>query len=125
MAQAKFAFIKLIVGDLAAQQRFYEQAFGFTEQGRFETADFDEVILGQDGVDVTLMLLCYTDGRPLPDARAHGPTGFATDDIEAAHAACLAAGATAKGPVLVVEGGIKVALLDDPEGHEIELCQFG
>jgi len=125
MAQAKFAFIKLIVGDLAAQQRFYEQAFGFTEQGRFETADFDEVILGQDGVDVTLMLLCYTDGRPLPDARAHGPTGFATDDIEAAHAACLAAGATAKGPVLVVEGGVKVALLDDPEGHEIELCQFG
>lgn len=125
MVQAKFAFIKLIVGDLAGEQRFYEQAFGFTERGRFETAAFDEVILGQDGVDVTLMLLCYTDGRPLPDARAHGPTGFATDDIEAAHAACVAAGATAKGPVLVVEGGVKVALLDDPEGHEIELCQFG
>src|SRR5690606_13454835 len=118
-------FIKLIVGDLVAEQRFYEQAFGFAERGRFETADFDEVILGQDGVDVTLMLLRYTDGRPRPDARAHGPTGFATDDIEAAHAACVVAGAAPKGPVLVVEGGIRVALLDDPEGHEIELCQFG
>lgn len=125
MAQAKFAFIKLIVGDLGAQQRFYEQAFGFAEQGRFETADFDEVILGQAGTDVTLMLLCYTDGRPLPDARAHGPTGFATDDMAASHAACVAAGARAKGPVIVVEGGIQVAFLEDPEGHEIELCQFG
>jgi predicted enzyme related to lactoylglutathione lyase len=72
-----------------------------------------------------IVLQCYTDGREIPDARAHGPAGFATDDMDATHAAVVAAGATPKGPVIVVEGGIKVAFLNDPEGHEIELCQFG
>ena len=125
MSQAKLSFFKLIVRDLERAQSFYERAFGFTLQDRFDTPDFNEVILRQEGTDVMIVLLCYSDGRDIPDARAHGPAGFATDDMDATHAAVVAAGATPKGPVIVVEGGIKVAFLNDPEGHEIELCQFG
>jgi lactoylglutathione lyase len=125
VSQAKLSFFKLIVHDLEKEQSFYEQAFGFTVQDRFVTDDFNEVILRQEGTDVMIVLQCYTDGREIPDARAHGPAGFATDDMDATHATVVAAGATPKGPVIVVEGGIKVAFLNDPEGHEIELCQFG
>jgi len=125
VSQAKLSFFKLIVRDLERAQSFYERAFGFTLQDRFDTPDFNEVILRQEGTDVMIVLLCYSDGRDIPDARAHGPAGFATDDMDATHAAVVAAGATPKGPVIVVEGGIKVAFLNDPEGHEIELCQFG
>jgi catechol 2,3-dioxygenase-like lactoylglutathione lyase family enzyme len=124
MAQAKLAFFKLIVRDLERMRAFYCGALGFAEQTAFDTPDFRESILRQDGTDVTLILLCYKDGRTLPDAAVHGPTGFLTEAIEATHAALIAAGARAKGPVMEVEGGIKVAFLDDPEGHEIELCQF-
>ncbi len=125
MSHAKLRFFKLIVHDLTRMQSFYERAFGFVLQDRFDTPDFNEAILRQEGTEMSLILLSFTNGRTIPDPTAHGPTGFVTEDIEAAHASAVAAGATPKGPVMEVEGGIKVAFLDDPEGHEIELCQFG
>jgi lactoylglutathione lyase len=92
--------------------------------GFFDTPDFLEAILSQPGADFQMMLLQYKDGRDISEALRHGPTGFFTDQIEAVHARLVAEGAVDKGGVIVVEGGIKVALLDDPEGHEIELCQM-
>lgn len=124
MADAKLAFFKLIVRDLGTARHFYEQALGFAVKDVFDTPEFGEVILTQGDGGTSLILFAWKDGRDTPDARGHGPTGFVCADIEAAHAALVAAGATPKGPVLAVEGGIRVAFLDDPEGHEIELCQF-
>ena len=124
MSPAKLSFFKLIVRDLETSQRFYEQAFGFTVSDRFDTPEFGEVILAQEDAGLSLILLSYKDGRALPDAASHGPTGFLTGEIEATHAAIVAAGGTPKGPILAIEGGVKVAFLADPEGHEIELCQF-
>jgi lactoylglutathione lyase len=124
VTQAKLSFFKLIVSDLESLRSFYVAALGFEETMLYDTPAFRESILCQPGGAVSLILLAYKDGRALPDARAHGPAGFACDDLAAAHAALVAAGAKAKGPVLEVEGGIAVAFLEDPEGHEIELCQF-
>jgi lactoylglutathione lyase len=121
----RIAFLKLIVSDLAASARFYAAALGFSEQMRFNTADFEEVVLIQEDVAFQLMLLRWHDGRQAGGARLHGPTGFICDDIVAAIARCVAAGAIDKSGVIELDGGVKVALLDDPEGHEIELVQFG
>jgi lactoylglutathione lyase len=44
-------------------------------------------------------------------------------DIEASHARAVAAGAKDSGRVFAV-GPVKVALLEAPEGHEIELVQL-
>jgi len=121
---AKLAFVKLIVRDLDVSRRFYEQALGFAVRDAFDTGDFGELILAQPETDVSLILLAFRDGRPIPDGRRHGPAGFLTDDIAASHAHLLACGATAKDPIVTVDGGIKVAFLHDPDGHPIELCQF-
>lgn len=124
MPDAKLSFLKLIVRDLERTRRFYERTLGFAQVGFFDTPDFLEAILSQPGADFQMMLLQYKDGRDISEALRHGPTGFFTDQIEAVHARLVAEGAVDKGGVIVVEGGIKVALLDDPEGHEIELCQM-
>jgi predicted enzyme related to lactoylglutathione lyase len=123
MTAARLSFFKLLVRDLATTQRFYETALGFSVHDRFDTPDFEEVLLRQKGSDLMLVLLHYTDGRAIPAADNHGPTGFVTDDITATHAALVKAGGKPKGAVIEVEG-IKVAFLDDPDGHEIELVQF-
>ncbi|MBN8832614.1 MAG: VOC family protein [Sphingomonadales bacterium] len=124
MPEAKLSFFKLIVRDLEGARRFYERTLGFAQVGFFDTPDFVEAILSQPGADFQMMLLQYKDGRDISQAVGHGPTGFFTDAIEAVHDRLVAEGAVAKSGVIVVGDGIKVALLDDPEGHEIELCQM-
>ena len=124
MPVAKFGFFKLIVRDLARSRRFYEQSFGFEQAGFFDTSEFQEAVMHQPGTDVNIMLLAYKDGRDISAAIGHGPTGFFTDDIETAHDRLIAEGAIAKSGIFVVEDTIKVAFLDDPDGHELELCQM-
>lgn len=124
MTGTKLSFFKIFVHDLESSRSFYERSLDFAQVGYFDTPDFRESIMQQPGTDVTMMLLAWKDGRDISGAIRHGPTGFFTDDIEAAHARLVAEGAVAKGGIITVEGGIKVALLDDPEGHELELCQM-
>jgi lactoylglutathione lyase len=124
MPIAKLSFFKVFVRDLPSAQSFYERSLGFVQEGYFDTPDFLESVMRQPDTDVSMMLLAYKDGRDISAAIKHGPTGFFTDDIEAAHDRLVAEGATAKGGIIVVGEGIKIALLDDPEGHEIELCQM-
>ena len=124
MPIAKLSFFKVIVRDLEIARSFYERSLGFEQVGYFDTPDFLESIMQQPGADVTMMLLAYKDGCDISDAIRHGPTGFFTDDIEAAHARLIAEGATQKSGIIVVGDNIRIALLDDPDGHELELCQM-
>ena len=124
MTVAKFSFFKLIVRDLEIAQSFYERALGFVKEDYFDTPDFLEAVMRQPGTGFAMMLLAYKDGRDISAAIGHGPTGFFTEDIEAAYARLVAAGAIDKTGIFEVEGGIRIALLDDPDGHEIEICQM-
>lgn len=123
MGHPRLAFMKLIVDNLPRMQEFYERAFGFRQTNAFNTPDFDEVMLAQDGNEFLLLLLAYKDGRRSPDAGAHGPTGFVCTDLQATVDNALGEGATLKlGPLDV--GPTRVAFVADPEGHEIEIIQF-
>lgn len=124
MPVAKLSFFKLIVRDLEKARSFYERSLGFEQIGYFDTATFLESIMQQPGTEMSMMLLAYKDRRDIAAAIGHGPTGFFTDDIEAAHAKLVAEGAVEKGGIIVVGDNIRIALLDDPDGHEIELCQM-
>ncbi|MBT2188200.1 VOC family protein [Sphingobium nicotianae] len=124
MPVAKLSFFKVIVRDLEKAKRFYERSLSFVQEDFFDTPDFLEAVMRQPGTDFAMMLLAYKDGRDISAAIRHGPTGFFTDDIEAAHTRLVAEGAIAKSGIIVVGAGIRIALLDDPEGHEIELCQM-
>jgi lactoylglutathione lyase len=55
--------------------------------------------------------------------KGHGPVGLVTDDIAALFAKAVAAGATPTVPVFDA-GGVQVAILLSPQGHEVELVQL-
>jgi len=122
---AQLAFLKLNVPAMAPALAFWRDAFGFVETGRYDLPQFLETILalpGQADSGPQLMLLEPRPARDVAVGPGHGPVGLVVDDIHASFAHALAAGATA---MMAPEdvGGVIVALLASPQGHEIELVQ--
>ena len=120
---ARFNFVKIVVRDIAAMERFYAEGLGFTVQDRITTADFEEVMLAQKTGAFTLVLYHHTDKRDLDLGNAWGPLGFIVRDCSATHAELIAAGASeARAPATF--GAMTVSFVCDPEGHQIELLQL-
>ena len=121
-APLTLSFLKFTVSDLPTMQAFYEKAFGMRQQKRLDGPANTEVILTTDkGLD--LALVHYKDDRAIILGNANGPIGFYLKDVDDAYARAMAAGATTRvaprsGP------GSRVALVVDPEGHEIELLHL-
>lgn len=116
------SFLKFNVSDLPAMQAFYEKAFGMTQQKRLDSPGFTEVILtGPRGLDLALVF--YKDKRKLTLGDANGPIGFYLQDVDAAYAKAIAAGAVSRSAPRS-GAGARFALVADPEGHEIELLHL-
>jgi len=121
----RLSFFKLNTADMEAALEFYRAAFGFTVIMTFDEPDFLEHILGLPGQESgpNLLLVQYKDGRDVTPGPGHGPVGFDTSDITAAFDRAISNGAKCLVPIFET-GGVKVAILADPEGHEIELVQL-
>ena len=120
---ARFSFVKIIVRDIAAMERFYTESLGFTVQDRISAKEFDEVMLAQKEGAFTLVLYHHTDKRALDLGNGWGPLGFIVRDCAATHAALIAKGASeARAPTKF--GAMTVSFVSDPEGHQIELLQL-
>ena len=118
----RLSFLKFTVSDLPAMQTFYEKAFGMTQQKRLDNPGSTEVILNSSG-GMDLALVFYKDGRKLALGNANGPIGFYLQDVDSVYARAMAAGATSRtGPR--TGGGARVAIVADPEGHDIELLHL-
>ena len=101
----KLSFFKLNVPDMDAALEFYGKVFGFSI------------------TQTNLLLVAYKDGRDVSVGPGHGPVGLVTDDIEALCARAVEAGANPIVPVFDM-GPVKVGIVLDPWGHELELLQF-
>ena len=123
MTHAKLAFFKLIVKDIERMKAFYEEAFDFRQVDAFDTPEFEESMLRQGDDPFMFLLLRYKSGGPPGDLTVHGPTGFVSENVQASVDAAIAAGATLKLEPFDV-GPTRVAFVEDPEGHEIEIIQF-
>ena len=123
---SRFAFIKLSVPDIADARRFWSEAFGMEQAMAFDEPGFEEVVMSAGTGDgaASLILVRHKDGRGIEPGSAYGPIGFFCENIEASYARALEAGGTATKPPFAVGGGTKVALLDSPQGHAIELVQL-
>lgn len=121
-ARLSLGFLKFTVSDLPAMQAFYQKAFGMQVQKHLENPGNTEVILtNPKGMD--LALVRYNDGRKVVLGTANGPIGFYLQDVDGAYKRAMAAGAVSRsapggGP------GVRVAIVADPEGHEIELLHL-
>jgi predicted enzyme related to lactoylglutathione lyase len=123
-ASMRPSFLKFTVSNLPAMQSFYEKAFGMTQQKRLDNPGSTEVILtspGPQGADLALVF--YKDGRKIALGTANGPIGFYLQDVDAAYARAMAAGGTSKSAPRAGPGA-KVAVVADPEGHDIELLHL-
>ncbi len=119
----RVSFLKFTVSNLPAMQSFYEKAFGMTQQKRLDNPGSTEVILTGPAAGADLALVFYKDGRKLALGNANGPIGFYLQDVDSVYARAMAAGATSRtGPR--TGGGARVAIVADPEGHDIELLHL-
>jgi lactoylglutathione lyase len=125
-ATLRLAFFKLNVPEMIPALAFWQTAFGFEVAQTYDEADFLEKIMHLPGQESgpNLMLVAYKDGRDVSVGHGHGAVGLQSSDIEASHERALKAGAIRGTGVMTVTGGIKVAVLHSPLGHEIELVQL-
>jgi len=122
---ARLGFFKLNVPDLQQATAFWGDAFGFTVTGRVDEPDFRENILTLPGQPSgpNLMLVQYKDGRDVTVGKGHGAVGLICDDIQASHDRALVYEAE-KVTGVFEAGGVRIAVLISPQGHEIELIQL-
>ena len=123
-ASMRVSFLKFTVSNLPAMQAFYEKAFGMTQQKRLDNPGSTEVILTSatpGGADLALVF--YKDGRKVALGNANGPIGFYLQDVDGVYARAMAAGATSRSAPRA-GGGARVAIVEDPEGHDIELLHL-
>ena len=119
-------FVKFNVADQDKMLAFYQKAFGATVQKvAVDSPQVKEIILNNPkGMDLALVF--FKDGRKIAIGSAEGPIGFYLKDAKAvddAYASAMAAGATSKSKPGGA-GGLRVATVADPEGHEIELLHL-
>jgi lactoylglutathione lyase len=119
------ALVNLYTGDIAASLRFYRDLLGFEETFRTPT----------DGVPehVELRLEGFTIGLGTVEAarRVHGVEATPgtpamvivvwTDDVDAAYAALVSAGAPSVQPPHDTGNNNRNALLRDPDGNLVEI----
>lgn len=122
---ARLGFFKLNVPLMEPALSFWRGAFGFEITGTFDEPEFFEHVLALPGQDAgpSLMLVTYKDGRDVSVGPGHGPVGLICDDIEASHNRALACDGE-KVTGVFDAGGVRIAVLRSPQGHEIELIQL-
>ncbi|MCE1175043.1 MAG: VOC family protein [Propionibacteriales bacterium] len=114
------------VADCERSARFYA-TFGFSETFRSPQEEPVKIELALGGFGLGLAL-------PGPAAESHGITPVTTghraclalwtDDVDAAYALALTAGATDhRGPHPFRDGSLQVAFVEDPDGHPLQLVQ--
>ena len=115
------SFVRLNVSDMPKMVAFYEKAFGMTEQRRMANRGNLEVILTTPG-GLDLALQQFADKRKLTLGDAYGEIGFYLQDVDGAYKRAMDAGATSRVSPGGA-GGLRVAIVLDPEGHPIELLR--
>ncbi|HYD23165.1 MAG TPA: VOC family protein [Croceibacterium sp.] len=122
---ARLGFFKLNVPDLEQATAFWREAFGFAVTGHVDESVFLENILTLPGQESgpNLMLVQYKDGRDVTVGPGHGSVGLVCDDIEASNDRALLCNAEKVLDVFEA-GGVRIAVLKSPQGHEIELIQL-
>lgn len=124
----KFAYTIIYVPDVAASLAFFETAFGFTRRFLHESGTYGELDSGATTLafaDHALGALNFPDGYVAADGSARPlgmEVGFVTDDVAAAHARALAAGASELQPPQAKPWGQIVSYVRCPDGTLVELC---
>ena len=124
----KFGYTIIYVPDVASSLAFFETAFGFTRRFLHESGTYGELETGQTTLSFAaheLGDMNFAGGHVQAHASAQ-PLGmevaFVTDDVPAAHAKALAAGATQFSAPSAKPWRQVVSYVRCPDGTLVELC---
>jgi|SRR5665213_1072079 len=120
-------YVIFYVADVAATAAFYEQAFGLTRRFTAESGQYIEMDTGATALGFTAEAFMAKSGVPFTQLRAAATPpaieiAFITDDVAAAVARAVAAGATIVTPLERKPWGQIVAVVRDRDGVLVELC---
>jgi lactoylglutathione lyase len=124
----KLGYTIIYVPNVLASIEFYERAFGMQRGFMHEGGDYGELATGE----TTLAFAAHTLGHSnfprgyIEASASPKPLGIeialVTDDVNAAHAKALAAGATELKAPQLKPWGQTVSYLRCPDGSLVELC---
>jgi lactoylglutathione lyase len=124
----QFSFTKLLVDDLERCAVFYKEVCGLVETGRVESEingrAISEILFAPTSEGGATFVLLKFAGSPRPH-NDEVITGFITDDVDAF---CVrvegAGGRVTQSAKAMPEHGVRVAFVEDVEGHLIEVVQL-
>lgn len=124
----KLGYTIIYVPDVAASLTFFEQAFGLQRRFLHDSGTYGELDTGETTLSFAaheLGDMNFAGGHVHAD-RSPKPLGFeialVTDQVEAAHAKALAAGAREMAPPRAKPWGQVVSYVRCPDGVLVELC---
>lgn len=118
----KLGYTILYVPDVPAALAFYEQAFGLARRFLAEGGDFGQLDTGATALAFSSYALLQQMGKsPVPAAQCF-EIALVTDDVPAAVARAVAAGATLTQAPKQMPWGQTVAYVADLNGFAVELC---
>ena len=127
MSKTSLYYVKLMVGDAEALAPFYRDVFGMKEIRRIHQPEHVrphlEIYLSAAPTE-QLCLMEYI-GKPAPQP-GEARVAFSVENVDAAVATALAGGGSIILPAETLEAhNFRWATIADPEGHVLELMQFG
>ncbi|GAB7531649.1 VOC family protein [Pseudomonas sp. 3A(2025)] len=124
----KFGYTIIYVTDVPASLAFFNAAFGLTTRFLHESGTYGELETGETALAFAadeLAALNFPSGHisaHASDKPLGMEVGLVTDDVPAAHARALAAGATELSSPQTKPWGQTVAYVRCPDGTLVELC---
>lgn len=120
-----FRYAILYVDNVEATLAFYERAFAQTRGFLHDSGDYGELSTGETKLAFSstalMQQLGKAPGRPVAEAPVF-EIAFETDDVHAAFARAVAAGAEPVQAVRDEPWGQTTAYVSDPSGYLVELC---
>jgi len=118
-------YVILYVPDVPATLDFYARAFGLERGFLHESGTFGEMVTGATKLCFTATALMAELGKAVattPPALPSFELAFETEDVAAALARAIAAGATLVQDVVQMDWGQTTAYVRTPEGTLVEIC---
>jgi lactoylglutathione lyase len=127
MSSIQISGFGINVADLDRSAEFYTRGLGLQEKGKYDLGHMHEVLVGNEGDAVSILLIKYTARSEAPDlGTGYEKIVLVCDDVAAAYEQAMAEGATAElEPRTIEQMGLTVAMVRDPDGYLIELVKHG
>jgi lactoylglutathione lyase len=127
MSSIQISGFGINVADLDRSADFYTRGLGLQEKGKYDLGHMHEVLVGNEGDAVSILLIKHTARTEAPDiGTGYEKLVLVCEDVAAAYERAMAEGATSELEPRTIEAmGLTVAMVRDPDGYLIELVKHG